>query len=44
MAREKTIADELEARVDANGYQREAYREEDSRRDCNKHEDTTKKN
>jgi hypothetical protein len=35
--------DELDARARANGYQREAHREEDSRRDGNKHGDGTKK-
>jgi hypothetical protein len=43
MARKKVTPDELEARAEANGYQREARREEDSRRDSNKHEDKTKK-
>jgi hypothetical protein len=43
MARKKTTLDELEARAEANGYQRGAHREEDSRRDGNKHEDKTKK-
>jgi hypothetical protein len=32
MARKKATADELDARAEANGYQREAYREEDSHR------------
>ena len=44
MARKKATADELDARAEANGYQRGAHREEDSRRDGNKHEDKTKKN
>ena len=44
MARKKATADELDARAEANGYQRGAHREEDSRRDCNKHEDKIKKN
>jgi hypothetical protein len=43
MARKKVTPDELEARAEANGYQRGAHREEDSRRDGNKHEDKTKK-
>ena len=34
--------DELNARAKANGYKRGgAHREEDSRRDCNKHKDDT---
>ena len=44
MARKVASPDELEARAEANGYQRGAHREEDSRRDGNKHEDKTKKN
>jgi hypothetical protein len=44
MARKKATADELDARAEANGYQRGAHREEDSRRDGNKHEDKTNKN
>jgi hypothetical protein len=36
MARKKATPDELEARAEANGYQRGAHREEDSRRDGNK--------
>jgi hypothetical protein len=44
MARKKATPDELEARAAANGYQIGAHREEDSRRDGNKHGDTTKKN
>ena len=43
MARKKATADELDAHATANGYQREAYREEDSRRDGNKHGDKTGK-
>jgi hypothetical protein len=43
MARKMVTPDELEVRAEANGYQRGAYREEGSRRDCNKHEDKTKK-
>jgi hypothetical protein len=39
----KATPDELEARAEANGYRRGEHREEDSRRDCNKHEDKTKK-
>jgi hypothetical protein len=34
---------ELEAGTAANGYQGGAHQEEDSRRDGNKHGDTTKK-
>jgi hypothetical protein len=44
MARKKATPDELEARAEANSYQRKTYREEDSRSDGNKHEDKTKKN
>jgi hypothetical protein len=33
----KQTGDELNARAKANGYKRGAHREEDSRRDCNKH-------
>jgi hypothetical protein len=44
MARKKATADELDARAEANGYQRGAHREKDSRRDGNKHKDTTTKN
>jgi hypothetical protein len=40
---EKATPDELEARAKANGYQRGTHWEEDSRRDCNKHKDKTKK-
>jgi hypothetical protein len=36
-----TAGDELNARAKANGYKRGAHREEDSRRDCNKHKDDT---
>jgi hypothetical protein len=43
MARKMATADELDARPEANGYQRGAHREEDSRRDGNKHVDKTKK-
>ena len=43
MARKKATLDELEARAEANGYRRGAHREENSRLDCNKHEDKTKK-
>jgi hypothetical protein len=43
MARKKATPDELEARAEANGYQRGAHWKEDSRRDSNKHEDKTKK-
>ena len=42
MARKTATPDELEARAEANGYR--GTREEDSRRDGNKHEDKTKKN
>jgi hypothetical protein len=41
IARKKATPDELEARAEANGYQRGAHREEDSRRDGNK-QPTTK--
>jgi len=34
MARKEATADELEGRAEANGYQRGAHREEDSRRDA----------
>ena len=44
MPRQKVTADGLDARTEANGYQRGAHWEEDSRRDSNKHEDKTKKN
>jgi hypothetical protein len=37
----KQTGDELNARAKANGYKRGAHREEDSRRDCNKHKDDT---
>jgi hypothetical protein len=37
----KQTADELSARAKANGYKRGAHREEDSRRDRNKHKDDT---
>jgi hypothetical protein len=37
MARKKATADELDAHATANGYQRGAHREEDNRRDGNKH-------
>jgi hypothetical protein len=43
MARKKLTADELDARAETNGYQRGGYREEDGRRDRNKHEDDIKK-
>src|SRR5277367_3615022 len=43
MAKKKATADELDARATANGYQRRAHREEDSRRDGNKHGDKTRK-
>jgi hypothetical protein len=41
--KKKATPDELEARVEANGYRRGAHREEDSRRDGNKHVNKTKK-
>lgn len=44
MPRQKVTADGLDARTEANGYQRGAHWEEDRRRDSNKHEDKTKKN
>jgi hypothetical protein len=37
----KQTGDELNARAKANGYNRGTHREEDSRRDCNKHKDDT---
>ena len=43
MAKRKITGDELSARAKANVYQRGAHREEDSRRDRNKHGDGTKK-
>ena len=43
MGRKKATAEELEARAEANGYQLGAHREEDSRRDGNKHGDKAKK-
>ena len=42
MARKRATPDELGARAEVNSYRRVAHRE-DSRRDCNKHEDKTKK-
>ena len=44
MASKKATPDELETSAEVNGYPRVAHREEDSRRDGNKHEDKTKKN
>ena len=43
MGRKRITGDELNARAKANGYQRGAHREEDSRRDCNKHGNGAKK-
>jgi hypothetical protein len=43
VVRKKLTADELDAGAEANGYQKGAHREEDSRRDRNKHGDDTKK-
>lgn len=43
MVRKKITVDELNARTKENGYQRGAHREEDSRRDCNKHIDRVKR-
>jgi hypothetical protein len=43
MARKKITGDELNARAKAHGYQRGIRRDEDSRRDRNKHLDDTKK-
>ena len=43
MAKKKATADELDARATANSYQKGAYREEDSRRDGNKHGNKTRK-
>jgi hypothetical protein len=39
----KQTAEELNARAKANGYKKGAHREEDSRRDRNKHMDDTLK-
>src|SRR5271154_871960 len=36
-SKKKATTDELDARATTNNYQREAHREEDSRRDGNKH-------
>jgi hypothetical protein len=44
MARKMATPDELESRAEANGYQKGAHREEDTRRDSNKQEDKAKKN
>ena len=44
MATKKATPDKLEAPAAANSYQKRAYREEGSRRDGNKHRDTTKEN
>ena len=41
---EKRPLQELEARAEANGYERGAHREEDSRRDVNRHEEKAEKN
>ena len=41
--KKKAISDELKACAEANGYQKGPHREEDSRRDGNKHVDKTKK-
>jgi hypothetical protein len=43
MARNKVTGDELDARAKANGYKKGTHREEDSRRDRNKHGHKTKK-
>ena len=43
MARKKAPVNELDAHTTANGYQRGAHWEKDSRRDGNKHEDKTRK-
>jgi hypothetical protein len=37
----KQTGDELNARAKPNGYKRGTHREEDSRRDYNKHKDDT---
>jgi hypothetical protein len=42
IGREKITGDVLNARAKANGYKKGQHRE-DSRRDCNKHKDDTKK-
>jgi hypothetical protein len=39
----EATAEELRARAEANGYKREAHREQDSTRDNMKHNDDTKK-
>jgi hypothetical protein len=41
MGRKQTTGDVLNARAKKNGYKSGAHREEDSRRDCNKHNDDT---
>jgi hypothetical protein len=43
MARKKITGDELNARAKANGYRRGAHREEDGRRNRNKHIDKVKR-
>jgi hypothetical protein len=43
MVSKKITRDELNAHAEANGYQRGAHREGDSRRDCNKHVDNVKR-
>ena len=43
MTRKKITGDELSARAKANGYQKGAHREEDGRRNRNKHIDKVKK-
>lgn len=43
MAKRKVTAEELLARAESNGYKRGAYREKDSTRDENRHQDKTKK-
>ena len=43
MARKRITGDEPYSRAKANGYQRGAHREEDGRRNRNKHIDKVKK-
>jgi hypothetical protein len=43
MARKMLTADELDASAETNGYRRGVHREEDGRRDRNKHGDDIKR-
>ena len=43
MGRKKATVDELDARAEANDYQRGAHQEEDGRRNSNNHIDKVKK-